>query len=265
MFQDKYIIVSGAASGIGRATAAALMAHGAHIAFWDIDPQVGQIAGESDYAIVDVSEPDSIQKALTDFLARVGRLDGVVHCAGIARVGRFADLDVAQYRTLTLVNLFGSMALAHAVLPHLTQTRGSLVLVSSVSAFYGPPDFVAYGATKAGVLNLAQGLRVEYEGTGVHIGVVCPHFVNTPMYQQESRKSAFAASQSLFVELRGADVVAEAILDGMRQRRFMIWTGWRPRLIFWVTRLAFFLAHGIMARTWRNSRPSDDKATIGRL
>lgn len=265
MFADKHFIVTGAASGIGLATAKALIAEGARVTFWDKDPQVAERAGACDYAIVDVTQADTIHRALHACLERVGRLDGVVHCAGIARVGNFEQLDIEQYRQVVLVNLFGSIAVAHAALPYIQKTHGSFIFVSSVSAFYGPPDFVVYGATKAAVLNLAQGLRVEYGASGAHIGVICPHFVDTPMYQQESRKSVLSKSRSPFIELRGAETIAEAIIRGIRRRQFMIWTGWRPRLIFWLTRLTFFAAHRIMASTWRQSLSGNDVPTIAHL
>ena len=147
------------------------------------------------------------------------------------------------------VNLFGSMLIAHRVLLYLRSTRGSLILMYSVSAFYGPPEYASYGASKACVLTFAQALRIELAATGIHIGVVSPHSVDTPMLDERNRRSPFVQR---FGTPHTAEEVAEAILRGVECRQFMIWPGRQPRLIFWLSHfLNPPLSHQVILRLWQ--------------
>jgi short-subunit dehydrogenase len=105
------------------------------------------------------------------------------------------------------------------------------------------------GASKAGVLNLAQGLRVELAQTRIHIGVVCPHSVDTPMLDAENRKSRFVQR---FGTVHTPDQIAQSIVRGIERRQFMILPGLQPRLIFLAAKLLSpSLAHFVMSRLWR--------------
>jgi NAD(P)-dependent dehydrogenase (short-subunit alcohol dehydrogenase family) len=253
MFTDKVFLITGAANGIGLATARALHARGAAVILWDVDEAslvtaVAAIPGAR-CAVVDVTQPEAISRALQT----VDRLDGVVHSAGIARAGMFEGVALEQHRRVIEINLFGTLAVAHAVLPKLRQSQGSLVMVSSVSAFYGPPEFSSYAATKAGVLNFAQLLRIELAHNGVHVGVICPHFVDTALYRDESAKSAMSRANPLLIELRTADQIASAIVRGIEGRRFMIWSSWKARVLYWYSRYGDFAAHLVMTKIWRDA------------
>jgi len=256
-FQNRVFLVTGAASGIGLATARMLAASGARLVLWDKNAdaleEVADEVGAAFYRACDVSLPDSLERAFMLSMERVEQLHGVVHCAGIMHTGIFGSLELRRHHDIVTVNLLGTINVAHLTLPELLKTGGSLVMTGSASAFYGAPEFNTYGATKAAVLNLAQALRIEYEDRGVHIGVVNPSFIDTPLLQSNVQSARLISSRSPLVSIGTPEVVARAIMDGIEHRRFMIWVGLRSRLIYWLSRYGSPLAGPLMARSYRNA------------
>jgi len=253
-FSGKGFIVTGAASGIGLETAKLLHARGAKLALWDVNgAALDQTSLDASKLAVDITQPEQVTRALSDSIGYLGSLDGVVHSAGVAHVGLFEQIDIESHRHTIEVNLFGTLLLAHSVLPHLRKTRGSLVMVASVAGFFGTPEFASYAATKAGIIAFAQALRVELHGIGVHVGVVGPHFVDTPMYRSESLKARISHAKTPLIEVRPPDQIAQAIVRGIEGRQFMIYPGWRSRFIFRTTRYLHFIAHWEMLRTFKSS------------
>ena len=146
------------------------------------------------------------------------------------------------------MNLLGTLAMAQVAIPHLQQTKGSLVLMSSSAAFYGLPEFSTYSASKAGVLSFAQALRFEQEQYGVHIGVVCPMAVDTPMVTPEHWENARLYPSTGYAHT--AEDVAHAIQRGIQKRDFMIWANLRSRFLFWLSRYFSFLSHRVVRYLW---------------
>ncbi|MDX1992623.1 MAG: SDR family oxidoreductase [bacterium] len=255
-FAGKKYLVTGGASGIGLATAQALFKRGAQLALWDVNaPALEEAAGElvAFPAWVDVTRHE-VEPAMRQVREEMGGLDGVIHCAGILHTGLFEQIDRERHQRMVEVNLGGTLAVAHAALPFLRESKGSLVMMGSVSGFYGPPEYASYAATKAGVLNFAQAIRIEVESAGVHVGVVTPNLVDTPMLSKEVRENAhLMSSKSPLMETSSADLIAKAILRGLRRRDFMIYPTWRVRVVHWLTRYAAWSAHALMRRTWRNA------------
>lgn len=245
---NRHFLITGAASGIGQATARLLHSRGASLSLWDVnEPALRKTAADlaAHCAVVDVTDETAVTKALAQACAARGPLHGVVHCAGIIHTGAFSDVSAAAHRRVIGVNLVGSLLVAHAAVPYLRQTGGSLILLSSISAFYGPPEYASYAASKAGVLNLAQTLRLELEADGVHVGVVCPAFVNTPLLRTQQTR-LFAR----FGVAHSADDVARAIVRGVRRRRFMIWPSANPALFHFLSKAAYPFGHLLMKSFW---------------
>jgi short-subunit dehydrogenase len=253
-FANQGFIVTGAASGIGKATAQLLHQRGAKLVLWDQDAaHLSQAAGElnAQPAQVDVTRPHEVRSAMSQAVEALGTLNGVVHSAGILRAGVFEQVDIEAHRRMIEVNLFGTLNVVYAALPHLRHARGSLTLLASTAAFYGPPEYTSYGAAKAGVLAFAQALRVELNGSGVHIGVVCPLFVTTPMLTGYNANTRLRRSHSILFDTQSPEQVAPVILDGITRRRFLIYPGWRPRLLFWLSRYLHILMHPTTVMTYR--------------
>ncbi|GLW62693.1 2-hydroxycyclohexane-1-carbonyl-CoA dehydrogenase [Actinomadura rubrobrunea] len=174
-------VVTGGAGGIGRAVCADLASLGAHVVVADIDA-----AGAKEVAAalggtarrVDLADPADIDR----FTAEVGRVDVLVHNAGVSFVEKFTDSDPAHWDLMWKVNLRAPMQLTKALLPGMTERGwGRLVFVSSDGARAGSGGEGAYAATKAGMFGLAKTLAREAARDGVTSNVVCPGPTDTPM------------------------------------------------------------------------------------
>jgi short-subunit dehydrogenase len=244
-------IITGGASGIGLATARILKQHGASLAVWDVNAgALHKVAGElaACVANVDITQPERVSAAMQETAAQMGTIHGVVHSAGIMHTGVLDQIPIEAHRRLVEVNLFGSIAIAHAAIPHLRVARGSLVFMASTAGYFGTPEFNTYGATKAGVVNLGQALRIELAGTGVHIGVVCPFFASTPMLDTDNQNARLF--RRFGMKHRPEDV-ARAIVRGIERRSFMIWPTFETRFLFWLSRYTSFVGYPVMRMLWR--------------
>ena len=253
-FAGKNWIITGGASGMGLETARLLKQLGARLAIWDVnETAVNACAAELDALplVVDVRQPEAVAGAMAQTIAAFGKLDGVLNSAGIMRTGLLHQLDPNEQKLVIDVNVTGSVLVAHDAIPHLQVTRGSLVFMGSVAAFYGTPEFATYAATKAAILSLGQALRIELEGYGIHVGVVNPHFVSSPMLDEKNRQARFVQSRSIFVTVYKPEQVARTIVNGFAARRFMIVPSWRERLVYALSRYGEFTGHALMKSTWQ--------------
>ena len=190
----KTVLVSGAASGIGRACALAFAREGAHLALLDIDDDAGAAlqrelagvpgAGASRFFRADVSDEAAVSGAVRDAAAFFGGIDAVVGCAGISGpvgVG-VEDLALSDFRRVMEVNVTGQFLLAKHCAPFpRASDAGAMVLLASDSSFVAVPGMVPYNASKGAVLQLTRALSVELAADGVRVNCVCPSVVDTPM------------------------------------------------------------------------------------
>jgi len=188
-FTDKVVLVSGAGSGIGRASAVRIAAEGGAVFCMDLnrealDATVADIAtkgGEATAQICDVSNEASVREAVGACINRYGSLYGAVNMAGILRFDDSQEIQTAHWQKVIDINLTGTMYLCRAVLPHLVKTRGSIVNAASTAALSGLPCGLAYSASKGGVLAMTRSIAVEYAKRGVRANCVCPGDINTGM------------------------------------------------------------------------------------
>jgi NAD(P)-dependent dehydrogenase (short-subunit alcohol dehydrogenase family) len=176
----------GASTGIGRATGALLHAHGARVVV-SARSETALAAFETEHPgsrgiAVDVTDAGSLQTAAATIIALHGRLDVVLQCAGHYRPMRATAFDLQEAVRHNQVNYVGALNLIDAVLPHLLARKaGHLSLVGSVAGYRGLPNALAYGPTKAALINLAETLWLDLEPHGIGISVVNPGFVETPL------------------------------------------------------------------------------------
>lgn len=244
------IIITGAASGIGLATAHLLHSKGESVVLWDIheaDLRSTATLLHTDYAVVDVTDYEQIKEAMSQAVEKMGQLDAIIHCAGIAHVGLFTSLDIEQHQRTISVNLAGTVNVAYASIPYLKQSQGSLVMIASSSSFYGPPDFAVYGATKVAIVRFAEAIRLELERDNVHVGVIAPHFVQTPMLE-ESKKSAMYEGTAYTSR---ADDIAQVIERMIRLRQNISVPGGMNKLNYHLSRHVPQLAPYIVRMLWR--------------
>jgi NAD(P)-dependent dehydrogenase (short-subunit alcohol dehydrogenase family) len=225
--------ITGAASGIGRATARLFAARGWRVGLADRDAAgLADLAGElgqdaSAAYPCDVTDPESLGAALEACCGgRAGRLDLLVNNAGVLRIGPFEEIPAAVHRQLIEVNAGGVVEALHAAFPLLQRAGGRVVNIASASASYGSPDYATYSATKMFVRGLSEALDIEWRRHGIQVACVLPAFVATPMIA--GRRSG--SMDRLGVQLRAEDV-AEVIWRAAHGRRLMWHVGWRYRLI----------------------------------
>jgi len=171
-FGGKVALVTGAASGMGAATARALAAEGAQVLLFDLQGErAAALAGEIGGG------------AVAGGAARdLGGLDVLVACAG-ADVGG-GELGGEEWDRCLRANLQTSVVTVRAALPALVERGGAVVLVASLGAFTAGPHLAGYVTAKSGLLGLARSLAIDYGPSGVRVNVVCPGWVHTPMVQQ---------------------------------------------------------------------------------
>jgi meso-butanediol dehydrogenase/(S,S)-butanediol dehydrogenase/diacetyl reductase len=188
-FEDKVVLITGAASGIGRATALRLAEEGASLSLSDVNAQgleeTAKLAAELGAAtatrICDVSDASAVRGLVEATVARFGRLDSLCNVAGILHFDHTHELAHDTWRRILAVNLDGTFFACQAALPHLLAAKGNIVNLSSTAALAGHPWTAAYSASKGGVLALTYTLAIEYCAQGLRANAVCPGSINTPI------------------------------------------------------------------------------------
>lgn len=183
------ILITGAASGIGRAVADEAVTRGYELVLVDRnDAALNAVADAHSRAgvrclgrVADVTDLDSLIAAVVDTRSHRAPLVAVASCAGIEVGGSILESSVEDWRRAIDVNLTGSFFTLRATLAELISTRGSAVLISSDAGVAGAQDFTAYAASKHGVVGLMKSAALDYGPRGVRINAVAPAFVETPM------------------------------------------------------------------------------------
>lgn len=188
--QDKVAIVTGAASGIGRATAIAFAGEGARLVLNDLDVQgleavTRRAGGESTRAVTGSVADEAVARGLAhEAITAFGRIDILVNNAGIHFVKDITEMTVAQWDRLMDVNLKSMFLCCKHVIPHMVkQKKGAIVNLASISSFIGQEmegaSTFAYNVTKAGALQLTKSLATRYASDGIRVNCVCPGNVET--------------------------------------------------------------------------------------
>jgi len=185
----KSAFITGGANGIGFAMASSLAREGVAVAVADIDGVAAEVAakkiedagGRAVSIVCDVTSEEQIQANIRACVDRFGQLDTLCNIAGILLLEHFDKITPAQFRKVLEVNLVGPFMLCQAALPHLLESKGSIVNTSSTSALAGMPYGAAYGTSKGGVSALTRTLAVEFGGKGVRCNAVNPGSIQTAM------------------------------------------------------------------------------------
>lgn len=207
----KTIFVTGAASGIGKATALLFASRGWFVGCYDVDGEgaravAQEIGAQSVHGRLDVRNEESWKVVASDFETTSKRLDVLFNCAGILRMGRFEDVSPAACREQLEVNVMGVILGIQTLLPLLERTRGRIVNMSSASAIYGQPELAVYSASKFAVRALTEALDLELASRGVTSCDLMPGYVDTAMVRDQKHRAT--TLDKLGVKLT-ADAIAE--------------------------------------------------------
>ncbi len=233
-FQDKVAIVTGASSGIGRATALALAREGARVALaarregllQEVAHEIEAQGGEALVVPTDVTDREQVQNLVNCTLEQWGQVDILVANAGVYVRSPIRELRVEDLEYSMAVNFYGSVYPVLAVLPHMLERRqGHIVLVTSMDGKKGIPPDAPYVAAKFALAGFGDVLRQELHGTGVYATVVFPGRVDTPLIEnlKVPRISAKIPPEK----------VAAAILRGIRRRQPEIIVPWQARMLIY--------------------------------
>lgn len=183
-------VVTGAASGIGRACAQALVADGRSVALWDISPTVQQVASGMGMpcAVVDVCDTAALTDAVAVAERALDGIDGLVHAAGQVLAEPVGAYTAESWDAVLDVNLRAHALLVQLMLPHLERSAHAgnspaVVAISSIEGLTANPHIPAYCASKAGLLGLTRSMAAQLGPAGIRVNAVCPGFIRTPMLQ----------------------------------------------------------------------------------
>lgn len=253
-FDGKVCVITGAASGIGRALAVRLGAAGASLALSDVNAdglaETAALAGaaQSNRIItdpLDVSDADAITAYAAHVERALGSADYVFNVAGVARVGSFENSPLSSFETVMNINLYGVVRMSKAFLPQLLKTRGGLVNISSIFGIIGFPGQVEYCTAKFAVRGFSETLAQELDGTGVSVTSVHPGGVKTAIARNAQIDSMpdHGLSKSVMdaefdkAAITSAEDAATIILNGTAARKRRVIVGKDAAMVQLIARL----------------------------
>lgn len=188
-FADKVIAVTGAGSGVGKATATRYAADGGTVIGIDINGDAAEKTGEEITAAggiftpvqLDVTNEAAVATAIKNIVDEHGKLDVVANIAGIGGFKRLQDTDMDTWNRYLNVNITGPFLMCREAMPHLLESGGAVCNIGSIAGVKGQPFSAAYCASKGAVIMLTRALAVEFGRLGVRINAVCPGGVDTPL------------------------------------------------------------------------------------
>ena len=256
------MLVTGAASGIGRAVAVHFARNGWFVGLADIDraglaAAAAEVAGPHIVLPLDVRDSEAWEGAVAAFAAAAGqRLDVFVNNAGIAHSGRFEDIPERDAIATIETNLAGAVRGIYACLPLLKATQGSqLINMGSSSGLIGYPAMAVYSATKAGLMALSEALTVELAAQGPHVTTIAPHFVDTPLLASPFHSSTPGGpsreDQLSLVNRYGIERIVAAVERAIERKPSRVLVGADAVKIEWLRRFVPWLLRRIVRDRWQ--------------
>jgi len=259
----KVLVVTGAGSGIGRQVTLEALRRGARVAAADIHDitlaETAALAAAGDRLsihVLNVADRPAVETLPGAVVERFGAVDGLIHCAGIIQpFVRLKDLDYEAIEKVFAVNWWGTLYLTKTFLPLLlARPEGHIVNVSSMGGFLPVPGQTVYGASKAAVKLLTEGLHSECAGTSVHVTVVFPGAVATNITTNSGVDIPMTGmdAEAMARRTTSADKAARIILDGMERNAYRVMVGGDAKLMDRLYRLSPRRAAGFIANQMKD-------------
>ena len=227
--KGKVVIITGGSSGIGKACAFAFGRAGAKVVITGRDAKkleevsdgLSNLGVENLTLIADVSKEENSELLAAQTIQRFGRIDILINNAGISMRALFEDLEMKVFKKVMDINFYGTVFATKYCLPHILESKGSIVGVSSINGYRGTPARTAYTASKYAMQGFLESLRTEVMNRGVHVLVACPGFTSSNI-----RNAALVADGSVQGEspreedkMMSAEEVADEILKAIKKRK----------------------------------------------
>ena len=220
--QGRAVIVTGGASGIGRATALLLAREGAHVFIGDVDETGGKATAETargaghaaDFLTLDLRWPESIAAFADAVHKKIQRVDGLVNAAGWDRIQPFMENPPEMWDDLIAINLMGAVRLTRAVLPPMIEAgAGKIVNISSDAGRVGSMGETVYAAAKGGLIAFTKSLAREMARHKINVNCVCPGPTDTPLFQRQPDRMKEALTRAIpFRRIARPEDIAEAVM-----------------------------------------------------
>ncbi len=223
MLKGKVAIVTGGASGIGRATAALFAREGANVVVADYEPTGGQDTvkmiqgegGEAFFVETDVSRPEDVERMVNETVKTYGRLDILFNNAGVGETAKATEASLEHWERVLAINLRGVFLGCKYAIPEMIRNGGgSIINNASILAEVGFSEATAYAASKHGIAGLTQTIAIDYAAQGIRANTVCPGFIRTPMVMKglDEETRGYIAGLHPLGRMGEPEEVAEAVL-----------------------------------------------------
>jgi NAD(P)-dependent dehydrogenase (short-subunit alcohol dehydrogenase family) len=264
-FKDKVAIVTGGASGIGRALCELLAGQGAICVVADISSNgaeevatgIQARGGKASAAHLDVTRAADVQQRVDETIATHGRLDLMFNNAGISIAGEVRDLSLEDWQQVVNVNVMGVIYGAHAAYQVMVrQGFGHIVNTASLAGLAGYPTMTPYSTTKHAVVGLSKSLRAEGEALGVKVTAICPGFIQTAIFDSSPMRKADKEQVFSKLPFKPIDVriAAQKILQGVAKNKALVVFPFYGRVLWWLMRIYPGFASALDKQTVKDFR-----------